>query len=198
MRGHVYVVDDDISVGQSIKRLLSFYDYHVQTYISGDDFFDKATFNSPAVLLLDMRMPDKSGIDVQKHLIDAGIQMPIIFISGESMPQEIVSGMKNGAVDFLFKPFEAEDLVSAIDRSLQQQEEKARQDSSTNEAKQKYASLTNRQKQVCDYLVQGLDNKTIAINLGVTYDAIKLHKRIVLEKMHADSVVVLTRMLLTS
>jgi FixJ family two-component response regulator len=87
--------------------------------------------------------------------------------------------------------------VSAIDRSLQQQEEKARQDSSTNEAKQKYASLTNRQKQVCDYLVQGLDNKTIAKNLGVTYDAIKLHKRIVLEKMQADSVVMLTRMLLS-
>jgi len=197
MRGHVYVVDDDISVGQSIKRLLSFYDYHVQAYVSGDEFFDKAPFNGPAVLLLDMRMPDKSGIDVQGRLIDAGIHMPIVFISGESMPQEIVSGMKNGAVDFLFKPFEAEDLVSAIDRSLQQQEEKARQDSSTNESKQKYASLTNRQKQVCDYLVQGLDNKTIAKNLGVTYDAIKLHKRIVLEKMQADSVVVLTRMLLS-
>ena len=197
MRGHVYVVDDDISVGQSIKRLLSFYDYHVQAYVSGDEFFDKAPFNGPAVLLLDMRMPDKSGIDVQGRLIDAGIHMPIVFISGESMPQEIVSGMKNGAVDFLFKPFEAEDLVSAIDRSLQQQEEKARQDSSTNESKQKYASLTNRQKQVCDYLVQGLDNKSIAANLGVTYDAIKLHKRIVLEKMQADSVVVLTRMLLS-
>jgi FixJ family two-component response regulator len=197
MRGYVYVVDDDISVGQSIKRLLSFYDYHVQAYISGDEFFDKAQFNSPAVLLLDMRMPDKSGIDVQKRLIDAGIQMPIIFISGESLPQEIVSGMKNGAVDFLFKPFKAEDLVSAVEIGLQEQEEKARQDSSANEAKQKYASLTNRQKQVCDYLVQGLDNKTIAANLGVTYDAIKLHKRIVLEKMQADSVVMLARMLLS-
>lgn len=197
MRGYVYVVDDDISVGQSIKRLLSFYDYHVQAYISGDEFFDKAQFNSPAVLLLDMRMPDKSGIDVQKRLIDAGIQMPIIFISGESLPQEIVSGMKNGAVDFLFKPFKAEDLVSAVEIGLQEQEEKARQDSSANEAKQKYASLTNRQKQVCDYLVQGLDNKTIAANLGVTYDAIKLHKRIVLEKMQADSVVMLARMLIS-
>jgi FixJ family two-component response regulator len=197
MRGHVYVVDDDISVGQSIKRLLSFYDYHVQAYVSGDEFFDKAPFNSPAVLLLDMRMPDKSGIDVQRRLIDAGIHMPIIFISGESLPQEIVSGMKNGAVDFLFKPFEAVDLVSAIERGLQQQEEKAKQDASANEAKQKYASLTNRQKQVCDYLVRGLDNKTIAANLGVTYDAIKLHKRIVLEKMQADSVVMLTRMLLS-
>jgi two-component system, LuxR family, response regulator FixJ len=197
MRGYVYVVDDDISVGQSIKRLLSFYDYHVQAYISGDEFFDKAQFNSPAVLLLDMRMPDKSGIDVQKRLIDAGIQMPIIFISGESLPREIVSGMKNGAVDFLFKPFKAEDLVSAVEIGLQEQEEKARQDSSANEAKQKYASLTNRQKQVCDYLVQGLDNKTIAANLGVTYDAIKLHKRIVLEKMQADSVVMLARMLIS-
>ena len=197
MRGHVYVVDDDISVGQSIKRLLSFYDYHVQAYVSGDEFFDKAPFNSPAVLLLDMRMPDKSGIDVQKRLIDAGIQMPVIFISGESLPQEIVSGMKNGAVDFLFKPFEAADLVNAIDRGLQQQEEKDRQHSSENEAKQKYALLTNRQKQVCDYLVRGFDNKTIAANLGVTYDAIKLHKRIVLEKMQADSVVMLTRMLLS-
>ena len=197
MRGHVYVVDDDVSVGQSIKRLLSFYDYHVQSYSSGDEFFDKAPFNGPAVLLLDMRMPDKSGIDVQKRLLEAGIDMPIVFISGESLPQEIVSGMKNGAVDFLFKPFEAADLVNAIDRGLQQQEEKDRQHSSANEAKQKYASLTNRQKQVCDYLVRGLDNKAIAANLGVTYDAIKLHKRIVLEKMQADSVVMLTRMLLS-
>jgi two-component system response regulator FixJ len=198
MRGHVYVVDDDLSVGQSIKRLLSFYDYHVQFYSSSEEFFDKASFNVPAVLLLDMRMPEKSGIDVQKRLLDAGIGMPIIFISGESLPQEIVSGMKNGAVDFLFKPFEAEDLVNAVDHGLQQQEEKAKHDASANDAKQKYASLTNRQKQVCDYLVQGLDNKSIAANLGVTYDAIKLHKRIVLEKMQADSVVVLTRMLLTN
>lgn len=197
MRGYVYVVDDDVSVRQSIKRLLSFYDYHVQAYSSGDEFFDKAPFNAPSVLLLDMRMPEKSGIDVQKRLIEIGIDMPIIFISGESLPQEIVSGMKNGAVDFLFKPFEAEDLVNAVDHSLQQQEEKAKQDASANDSKHKYASLTNRQKQVCDYLVQGLDNKSIAANLGVSYDAIKLHKRIVLEKMQADSVVVLTRMLLS-
>ncbi len=197
MRGYVYVVDDDLSVGQSIKRLLSFYDYHVQFYSCSEEFFDKASFNVPAVLLLDMRMPEKSGIDVQRRLLDAGIDMPIIFISGESLPQEIVSGMKNGAVDFLFKPFEAEDLVNAVDHGLQQQEEKAKHDASVNDAKQKYASLTNRQKQVCDYLVQGLDNKSIAANLGVTYDAIKLHKRIVLEKMQADSVVVLTRMLLS-
>lgn len=195
-RGLVYVVDDDFSVGQSIKRILSFYDYDVQSFSSGSELFDKAAFHVPAVLLLDMRMPGQSGLEVQQRLADAGIEMPIIFISGDSLPQEIVNGMKKGAVDFLFKPFDMEDLIRAVDYGLASQKEKLNQLASFKDTEQKYTALTQRQRQVCDFLVQGLDNKSIAANLGVTYDAVKLHKRLVLEKMQADSVVVLTRMLL--
>jgi two-component system, LuxR family, response regulator FixJ len=196
IRGIVYVVDDDLSVGQSIKRILSFYDYDVHSFCSGKELFEKAAFNVPAVLLLDMRMPGQSGLDVQQRLTDAGIEMPIIFISGDSLPQEIVNGMKKGAVDFLFKPFDMEELIRVVDCGLASQKEKLTHLANLKDTHQKYASLTQRQRQVCDFLVQGLDNKTIAANLGVTYDAVKLHKRLVLEKMQAESVVVLTRMLI--
>ncbi len=194
MRGYVYVVDDDLSVGKSIERLLSFYDYEVQAHQSGASFFESQPFNSPSVLLLDMRMPELNGIDVQKRLIDQGIDIPVIFISGESLPQEIVGGMKNGAVDFLFKPFKVDELITALDYALAQQEQKIELKNNTKHVQEKYESLTSRQKEVCDYLVQGLNNTSISSKLGITYDAVKLHKRHVLDKMGVDSVVVLTRM----
>lgn len=192
--GHIYIIDDDASMRSSIARMLANYGYTTEVYERAEDFLEQSIPVSPAAVLLDMRMPTMSGIELQNKLNELGRQTPIIFISGESMPHEIVTSMKQGAVDFLFKPFNLDDLLKTIVSAVAK--DKLIFESMTRSLTviQRYDSLTPREKEVFALLVQGLMNKDIAIELGTTDATIKVHKSRVMDKMKAESLQDLVRL----
>lgn len=191
--GHIYVVDDDDSVRSSLERMLLAYGYTVDAYASPEEFIERSIPISPAAILLDMRMPSMSGVDLQKRLIEIDRLTPIIFISGESTSHEIVMGMKQGAIDFLFKPFNLDELLAALTKAVDKDKENFKKISQTLSLRQRYELLTPREAEVCGLLVEGLMNKDIAVALGTTNATIKVHKARVMEKMQADSLQDLVR-----
>lgn len=191
--GHIYVVDDDESMRSSLARMLITYGYTADIYASPEDFLKKSIPVSPAAVLLDMRMPEMSGVELQKRLLEMGRLTPIIFISGESMAHEIVAGMKQGAVDFLFKPFNLDELLAALTKAVDKDKENFKKISQSVSIRQRYELLTPREVEVCALLVDGLMNKDIAVELGTTNATIKVHKARVMEKMQADSLQDLVR-----
>lgn len=191
--GHIYVVEDDESMRSSLARMLKTYGYTADIYASPEEFLEKSIPVSPAAILLDMRMPSMSGVDLQKRLVDMGRITPIIFISGESMSHEIVTGMKQGAVDFLFKPFNLDEMLLALTNAVAKDRENFKKIGQSLSLRQRYESLTPRETEVCALLVDGLMNKDIAVELGTTNATIKVHKARVMEKMQADSLQDLVR-----
>ena len=196
--GHIYLIDDDESMRKSLTRMLRELGYLVEDYASAVDFFEKSVPVSPAVILLDMQMPDMTGIDLQEQLIQMGRKTPIVFISGQSHPHQIVTSLKRGAVDFLFKPFNLEDLLNAVADALEFDRRQFKRVSKEVEIKKDFATLTPREKEVCFWLVKGLLNKDIAVKLGTTDATIKVHKARVMDKMNVDSVQLLVAKYLES
>ena len=192
--GHIYIIDDDASMRSSLARMLANYGYTTEVYERAEDFIEQSIPVSPAAVLLDMRMPTMSGIELQKKLNELGRQTPIIFISGESMPHEIVTSMKQGAIDFLFKPFNLDDLLKAIVSAVEKDKLIFESVAQSLTVIQRYDSLTPREKEVFALLVQGLMNKDIAIQLGTTDATIKVHKSRVMDKMKAESLQDLVRL----
>jgi two-component system, LuxR family, response regulator FixJ len=193
--GHIYVIDDDPSMRSSLSRMLINYGYSVSVFERPENFIEESIPVSPAAILLDMRMPTMLGTELQKQLNQLGRNTPIIFISGESMPHEIVTAMKQGAIDFLFKPFNLDDLLKAVASAVEKDKEVFKVTVQSMTVTQRYESLTPREKQVCALLVDGLMNKDIAVRLGTTDATIKVHKSRVMEKMQADSLQDLVRFL---
>ena len=191
--GHIYIIDDDASMRSSLSRMLESYGYSTEVYESAEDFIQQSIPVSPAAVLLDMRMPTMSGVELQMKLNNIGRQTPIIFISGESMPHEIVTSMKQGAIDFLLKPFNLDDLLKSIGSAVEVDKLNFESLTQSLTVKQKYDSLTPREKEVFALLVEGLMNKDIAIQLGTTDATIKVHKSRVMDKMKADSLQELVR-----
>jgi len=192
--GHVYLVDDDQSMRQSIEMMLLEAGYTVNVYESAQEFLDKSIPVSPAVILLDMRMPVMTGVELQRKLNELGRTNPIVFISGESLPSEIVASFKGGAIDFLFKPFNLEELFRAILKGIEKDRLQFKEMSESLSASQRYLTLTPREAEVCALLVKGLMNKDVAKQLGTTDATIKVHKARVMEKMKADSLQSLVRL----
>lgn len=186
--GHIYLIDDDASMRTSMSRMLKEVGYVVEDFSSALSFLEHSMPVSPAVILLDMQMPDMTGLDLQEKLLQMGRKTPIVFVSGQSHPHQIVKGLKKGAIDFLFKPFNLEDLLKAVADAIEFDRRQLKRISKTVEAKKDYASLTPREKEVCFWLVKGLLNKDIAVKLGTTDATIKVHKARVMDKMHVDSV----------
>ena len=180
----------------SLSKMLSELGYTVDHYKSGITFLKESLPISPAVILLDMQMPDMMGVALQQELLALRRTTPIIFISGQSHPQQIVTGLKNGAIDFLFKPFNLEDLLVAVSKALEFDKKHLAQLSKELDIKQCFLNLTPREKEVCSLLVSGLLNKEIATKLGTVDATIKVHKARIMEKMHADSLQSLVRMYL--
>lgn len=196
--GHIYLIDDDESVRISLARMLRELGYLVEDYASASNFMEKSVPVSPAVILLDMQMPDMTGLDLQEKLLKLGRKTPIIFISGQSHPHQIVKGLKNGAIDFLFKPFNLEELLKAVADAVDFDSRQLKRITLDVETKRCFASLTPREREVCELLVKGLLNKDIAVKLGITDVTIKVHKARVMEKMHADSLQNLVKKFLES
>src|SRR5580698_358130 len=190
----VFVVDDDRMIREGLQSLIRSVGLRVETFASAQDFLSAKRIDAPACLVLDVRMPGLSGLDLQLKLRDGDIQIPIIFITGHGDIPMSVRAMKDGAHEFLTKPVRGQDLLDAVhkaiatDRSLQQE----RQESKA--IREKFDSLTPREKEVQELVVAGLLNKQIADQLGMSELTVKTHRAHVMEKTQADSLAHLVRM----
>ena len=194
--GHVVVIDDDPSVRRSLCTMLERAGYRVTDYESADAFLQNPVLPSPAVLLLDMRMPGTTGVMLQAKLKTLVTHpVPIVFVSGDSRPDEIISAMKQGAVDFLLKPFTAQAMLDVITRAMQvavQSQEVRNKQAMVSERLQR---LTPRELEICHWMVRGFSNQQIASLDGGAAATIKLHRSRVMEKMQAHSLPELIDML---
>jgi FixJ family two-component response regulator len=190
----VFVIDDDESIREALKSLIRSVGLSVETFASAHDFLQRQRPDIPACLILDVRMPGLSGLDLQRDLTDANIHLPIIFITGHGDIPMSVRAMKAGAVEFLTKPFRDQDLLDAIQQALERDRLARSQRADNAELLNRYHSLTPRETEVFGLVVKGLLNKQIALQLGTSEITVKLHRRQVMEKMHADSLADLVRM----
>ena len=190
----VFVIDDDESIRESLKSLMRSVGLRVETFASADEFLQGARPDVPACLILDVRMPGLSGLDLQRNLTEANIHLPIIFITGHGDIPMSVRAMKAGAVEFLTKPFREQDLLDAIQQALDRDRQARSQQAGSAELRNRYQSLTPRETEVFALVVKGLLNKQIAFQLGTSEITIKLHRRQVMEKMQANSLADLVRM----
>jgi len=186
--GHIYLVDDDASIRNALASTLERQGFSVSPYASAAEFLQHATPVWPAVLLLDMRMPGQSGVQLQADLASNGWITPIIFISGESLPAQIVQAMKQGAGDFLLKPFSMQDLLQAVEQALEKDREIHKLLIKADAVEKRYATLTPREREVFDAIIAGKTNKQVADEDGSAAATIKLHRARVLSKMQVDSV----------
>lgn len=191
----VHVVDDDLSVREALSSLLRSVGLAVRTYPSAADFLDAPREHGVACLVLDVRMPGMTGTELQQALARAGDDIPIIFITAHGDIPMAVRAMKEGAAEFLPKPFRDEDLLGAIDTALARARAARKEHGEVDEIRRKYASLTAREKEVIAYVIKGALNKQAAAELGVTEMTVKVHRHNVMRKMGAASIPDLVRMM---
>ena len=190
----VFVVDDDASVRKSLRRLISEAGYDVQAYASPREFLAREPAARPSCLVLDVRMPGVTGLDLQQTLAGAVHGIPIIFITGHGDIPMSVKAMKAGAVDCLTKPFAAKDLLEAIQRAVAKDAQDLGTEARQNEIRARISLLTPRESEVFALVVTGMLNKQIASELGVVEKTVKVHRARVMEKMQAGSVAALVRL----
>lgn len=191
----VFVVDDDPSVRSSLKFLISTVGLHVETFDSAEAALQKLTPDAPACLVLDVRLRGLSGLDLQSELAARNCQVPIVFITGHGDIPMSVRAMKAGAVEFLTKPFRDQDLLDAIHVALEQDRARREQEKELTGLQQRFDSLTAREREVISMVVAGKLNKQIADQLGTAENTIKVHRSRAMDKMHAQSVADLVRMI---
>jgi FixJ family two-component response regulator len=190
----VFVVDDDDSLRRSLERLLRVSGYHVESFASATAFLARPDPDLPSCLVLDIRMPQLTGLDVQTAINRAGRDLPIILMTGFADVESCVLGMKAGAVDVLIKPFEEEQLLRAIRASLVRSAEARQARADRLERQRRFAELTPRERQVFWLVVRGMLNKQIAGQLGTKEGTVKLHRANVMRKLKAQSVADLVRL----
>ena len=199
-RGHIGVIDDDPSVRGAVAAMLRHEGYAVTEFASAAEFIafeDKADpmFPGPRCLLLDVKMPSASGLDLQRVLLERSLTVPIVFMSGGSSAGEAVQAMKAGALDFLIKPFDDEQLIESVDKALSRSSADRRSSLSSADVAARYASLSVRESQIAGLVSQGYMNQQIADQLGIAERTVKLHRMHMMRKMGAGNVIELVRML---
>ncbi len=192
--GLVFVVDDDAPLRESLKNLIRSVGLRVETFASAQEFLSSARPDVPGCLVLDVRLPGPSGLDLQKRMADAEMEIPIIFITGHGDIPMTVQAMKAGAVEFLTKPFRDQDLLDAIQQALERDRKVREQRAEIEGLRLRFASLTQREREVLALMVAGLLNKQIAGELGTSETTVKIHRHNVMEKVRAGSLADLVRM----
>ena len=183
----VFVVDDDISVRESLEALIRFEGWQAETFGSGQDFLARPRMFSPSCLVLDVSLPDLNGLDLQKVVAADRNEMPIIFITGHGDVPMTVKAMKAGAVEFLEKPVDSDALLDAIRSALERSFATLDRESETQSLRDRYALLSRREREVMTLVVSGLGNKQVGFKLGISEITVKAHRGKVMRKMNVDS-----------
>ena len=190
----VFIVDDDRGMRQSIQDLVESVGLRAESFATGGEFLKRKPTNDPSCLVLDVRLPQISGLDFQRQLAETGMQIPIIFITAHGDIPMSVRALKSGAVEFLTKPFRDQDLLDAIQEALQRDRATQEQQAEIHDLQERYGTLTAREQQVMALVVSGMLNKQIAPEIGASEATVKVHRGNVMHKMKAGSVVDLLRM----
>jgi FixJ family two-component response regulator len=192
-RPTVFVVDDDSSMRDALKNLFRSVGLDVETFAAAQDFLSRERSKGPGCLVLDIRLPGVSGLDLQRQLADSNIQIPIVFITAHGDIQMSVRAMKAGAVEFLTKPFRDQDLLDAVQQAVDRDRATRIHQAQETEARGRYESLSPREQEVMGLVVCGLLNKQIAGRLGTSEATVKMHRGNLMRKMQAGSLAELIR-----
>jgi RNA polymerase sigma factor (sigma-70 family) len=190
----VFIVDDDASVRDALKRLIRSVGLRVELFGSAQEFLQRGRPDVPSCLVLDVRLPGIGGLDLQRQLADANVQTPIIFITAHGDIPMSVRAMKAGAVEFLTKPFRDQDLLDAIQIALERDRARLQREAEIAVLRERFESLTPREREVVAMVVSGMPNKQIAGEIGITENTVKVHRSRAMEKMQAQSLADLVKM----
>jgi FixJ family two-component response regulator len=190
----VFIVDDDDGVRRAVQDLVESVGLRAECFATGQEFLHKKRDSDPSCLVLDVRLPQMSGLEFQSMLAEAGIQIPIIFITAHGDIPMSVRALKSGAVEFLTKPFRNQDLLDAIQQALQRDRAAREQQDEVHELHGRYLALTARERAVMGLVVAGMLNKQIASEIDISEATVKIHRGNVMEKMQAGSLIELVRM----
>jgi FixJ family two-component response regulator len=190
----VFIIDDDRGMRQSIQDLVESVGLRAESFAAGEEFLKRKRTNDPSCLVLDVRLPQISGLDFQRQLAETGMQIPIIFVTAHGDVPMSVRAFKSGAVEFLTKPFRDQDLLDAIQQALQRDRTAQEQQAEIHDLQGRYHALTRREQEVMTLVVSGMLNKQIASEIGASEATVKIHRGQVMHKMQAGSVVALVRM----
>jgi FixJ family two-component response regulator len=194
LQSMVYVVDDDASVRNSLSSLFRSVDFSVESFSSPTDFLKHDLADVPSCMILDVRMPGLSGLDFQVNLIEAGIKIPIVFLTGRGDIQMSVRAMKSGAVDFLAKPYREQDMLDAVTTAIERDRKRRETDRLSSAIRTYFKTLSPREKETMTLLASGLMNKQVAEKLSLAEITVKIHRGNVMRKMHAKSFAELVKM----
>jgi FixJ family two-component response regulator len=190
----IAIVDDDPSVRRGLRRLIRSAGWKAESFASAQEFLARPGAEEPSCLVLDLQLPGLSGLDLQKRMAEAGLETPIVFLTGHGNIPASVQAMKAGAIEFLTKPFDDQRLLDAIQEAIKRDRHQRQEHAEMRELRDRYESLTAREQEVMQQVISGLLNKQIAGELQITEDTVKFHRGHIMRKMRADSLADLVRM----